>query len=138
MEVNRIDLDPQVKDKHGLPVPRITHQQHPNDIAMHRWYRQKMLEIADAAGAVESWPVTNLSEQNAMRAVVTCTVPAGWETIPASVVDRWCRTHDVKNLWVVDGSFFPTPGGYNPTLTILANAYRVADYFIAEAKSQNL
>ena len=67
MEVNRVDLDPQVKDKHGLPVPRITHQQHPNDIAMHRWYRQKMLEIADAAGAVESWPVTNLSEQNAMR-----------------------------------------------------------------------
>ena len=44
----------------------------------------------------------------------------------------------MKNLWVVDGSFFPTPGGYNPTLTILANAYRVADYFIAEAKRQNL
>ena len=55
-----------------------------------------------------------------------------------SVVDRWCRTHDVKNLWVVDGSFFPTPGGYNPTLTILATAYRVADYFIAAARSQNL
>ena len=139
MEVNRIDLDPQVKDKHGLPVPRITHQQHPNDIAMHRWYRQKMLEIADAAGAVESWPVTNLSEQNAMRGGGhlhgTCRMGNDPRT---SVVDRWCRTHDVKNLWVVDGSFFPTPGGYNPTLTILANAYRVADYFIAEAKSQNL
>jgi choline dehydrogenase-like flavoprotein len=37
-------------------------------------------------------------------------------------------------LWVIDGSFFPTSGGYNPTLTIFANAYRVADYFIREAK----
>ena len=51
-----------------------------------------------------------------------------------SVLDRWCRSHDVPNLWVVDGSVFPTSGGYNPTLTILANAYRVADYFATEAK----
>jgi choline dehydrogenase-like flavoprotein len=143
MEENRVDLDPQVKDKHGLLVPRITHQQHPNDIAMHRWYTQKMLEIADAAGAVESWVPdssgTNLSEQKAMPGGAhlhgTCRMGNDPET---SVVDRWCRTHDVKNLWVVDGSFFPTSGGYNPTLTILANAYRVAEYFVDEAKRQNL
>jgi len=56
----------------------------------------------------------------------------------ASVVDRWCRSHEVPNLWVVDGSVFPTSGGYNPTLTILANAYRVADHFVAEAKRSSL
>jgi choline dehydrogenase-like flavoprotein len=38
----------------------------------------------------------------------------------------------------VDGSVFPTSGGYNPTLTILANAYRVADYFVTEAKRGEL
>ena len=43
-----------------------------------------------------------------------------------SVLDPWCRSHDVPNLWVIDGSCFPTSGGYNPTLTILANAYRAA------------
>ena len=42
------------------------------------------------------------------------------------------------SLWVVDGACFPTAGGYNPTLTILANAYRVADHFVREAKKQNL
>ena len=52
-----------------------------------------------------------------------------------SVVNRWCRSHDVPNLWMVDASVFPTSGGYNPTLTILANAYRVADYFVTEAKN---
>jgi choline dehydrogenase-like flavoprotein len=144
MEVNRIDLDPDVKDKHGLPVPRITHKQHPNDLAMNDWYTERMREIAVAAGATETWvpdtPSTNLSEKKAMPGAAghfhgTCRMGDDPET---SVVDRWCRAHDVKNLWVVDGSFFPTSAGYNPTLTILANAYRVADHFIAEAKRQNL
>ena len=51
-----------------------------------------------------------------------------------SVVDPWCRAHDVPNLLIVDGSVFPTAGGYNPTLTILANAYRAADQFVRAAK----
>jgi choline dehydrogenase-like flavoprotein len=55
-----------------------------------------------------------------------------------SVLDKYCRSHEVKNLWVVDGSFMPTSAGYNPTLTILANAYRVADHFIREAGRQSL
>ncbi len=55
-----------------------------------------------------------------------------------SVVDRWCRSHQVPNLWVVDGSVFPTAGGYNPTLTILANAYRVAAHFVASGKRGEL
>lgn len=145
MESNRVDLDPEVKDKHGLPVARMTHRQHPNDLAMYRWYRERMLEVADAAGAVKKWvpdlPFTNLSEDKAMPGGPgghfhgTCRMGDDPE---ASVVDRWCRSHDVKNLWVVDGSFFPTSAGYNPTLTILANAYRVADHFVAEARRQNL
>ncbi len=44
-----------------------------------------------------------------------------------SVLDLDCRTHDVDNLYVVDGSFFPSNSGVNPTLTIMANALRVAD-----------
>lgn len=44
-----------------------------------------------------------------------------------SVLDLDCRTHDVNNLYVVDGSFFPSNSGVNPTLTIIANAIRVAD-----------
>jgi choline dehydrogenase-like flavoprotein len=53
------------------------------------------------------------------------TVVAG--TDPAtSVLDPWCRTHDVENLWVVDGSFFPSSAAMNPALTIAAQALRVA------------
>ena len=46
-----------------------------------------------------------------------------------TVLDLNCRTHDVENLYVVDGSFFPSMGAVNPTLTIVANALRVSDYF---------
>jgi hypothetical protein len=48
-----------------------------------------------------------------------------------SVLDRWCRAHEVDNLFVVDGGPFPTGTGANPTLTIMANAWRVADHIAA-------
>ena len=48
----------------------------------------------------------------------------------ASVLDPWCRTHDVENLFVVDASFFPSSAAVNPGLTIIAQALRVADHIM--------
>ena len=53
----------------------------------------------------------------------------------SSVVDQYCRSHDVKNLFVVDGSVFVTSGGVNPTSTIQAIALYVADYVKNNAKN---
>ncbi|MEO0924524.1 MAG: GMC family oxidoreductase, partial [Cyanobacteria bacterium J06643_13] len=47
-----------------------------------------------------------------------------------SVLDLNCRTHDVDNLYVVDGSFFPSSAAVNPTLTIIANAIRVGEHLM--------
>ena len=137
MEANRVDLDPTVKDGYGVPVPRITHRQHANDLAMNRWYTQRLRDIADAAGAIDKWvpDAFAISERVAMKGSAhfhsTCRMG---DDPQKSVVDKWCRSHEVPNLWIVDGSVFPTSAGYNPTLTILANAYRVADHFVGEAK----
>ena len=143
MESNRVDLDPDVRDEQGLPAPRITHSQHPNDLAMHKWFEQRMLEITDAAGAIDSWVTGGnfrlVDESSAMQGSVHLHGTCRMGSDPAkSVVDRWCRSHDVDNLWVVDCSVFPTSGGYNPTLTLMANAYRVADHFVTEAEKGNL
>ncbi|MCP4905163.1 MAG: GMC family oxidoreductase [bacterium] len=143
MESNTVDLDPDVKDVHGLPAPRLTHRNHPNDLAMVRWYRQRMLELADAAGAKTAWPLVSplslVDETSALKGSGhfhgTCRMG---DDPQRSVVDRWCRAHDVPNLWVVDSSVLPTSAGYNPTLTIVANAYRVADHFVREAKRGSL
>ncbi|MEE8175752.1 MAG: GMC family oxidoreductase, partial [Gemmatimonadota bacterium] len=135
MDENRIDLDPDVADAYGLPVPRITHRQHPNDLAMSAWYRARMLELADAADAVETWVPLEVTEEKPTQGGSHIHGTCRMGTDPSrSVVDRWCRSHDVPNLWIVDASVFPTSSGYNPTLTILANAFRVADHFVTEAK----
>jgi len=53
------------------------------------------------------------------------TVVAGAD--PAtSVLDPWCRTHDIENLWAIDSGFFPSSAAMNPALTIAAQALRVA------------
>jgi choline dehydrogenase-like flavoprotein len=139
MADNRIDLDPDVKDRFGLPVPRITKRQHPNDIAMYRWYERKIVELAEAAGAKQAAPGRiagiHIDETTSQKGNAhnhgSCRMGNDPET---SVVDRDCRSHEVPNLWVVDGSVMPTNGGYNPTLTILANAYRAAHAFVRRAK----
>ncbi len=144
VESNRVDLDPDVKDRLGLPVPRITHRQHPNDLAMHRWYTQRILEIAEASGASERWALGTpglgvLDEKTAMKGNAhfhgTCRMGSDPKH---SVVDANCRSHEVPNLWIVDSSVLPTSAGYNPTLTIVANAYRVADHFAKQARGLSL
>ena len=143
MADNRIDLDPSHADRFGLPLARITKRQHPNDVAMYRWYEKKIVEIAQAAGAkrvaLGRSPGVHIDDgiHQTSNAHNHGTCRMG-DDPNQSVVDRWCRSHEVENLWVVDGSVMPTNGGYNPTLTILANAYRVADHFIAQAGRSSL
>jgi choline dehydrogenase-like flavoprotein len=51
-----------------------------------------------------------------------------------SVLNEYCRAHEVRNLFVVDGSFMPTSGGAPSTLTIIANSLRTANYIVARAR----
>lgn len=133
---NRIDLDPDHQDAEGVPLPRITCARHPNDLALARFMEERMREIAEAGGALKTFATEYTAARTASGHIMgTCRMGDDPRT---SVIDRWCRTHEVPNLWVVDGSFFPTSGGYNPTLTIVANAYRVAAHFVAEARRLNL
>jgi choline dehydrogenase-like flavoprotein len=126
---NRVELDDSVKDAWGLPVARITLKPHENDLAMGRFLVDRSAEILAAAGATSTQSVYmdritgNCSHQHG-----TARMGDDPET---SVLDSWCRAHDVENLFVVDGSSFPTATGANPTLTIMANAWRVAEHISA-------
>lgn len=122
---NRVDLDPEVKDAWGLPVARITHRAHPNDLAQANWMVDRCGEILEAGGASKVW--RNYIDSITGNAVHQHgTLRMGIDP-SKSVVDAACRAHSVPNLFVVDGSVFPTPSGVNPTLTIMANAWRVAE-----------
>jgi choline dehydrogenase-like flavoprotein len=126
-ETNRVDLDPDVKDAWGLPVARITHSSHPNDVAMAKWQVAKNAEILQAAGAsrihtvglADMIPGTTTHQHGTAR--------MGLDP-RKSVLNEWCQSHDVDNLFVLDGSCFPTPTGVNPTPLMMANAWRCAEY----------
>ena len=123
---NRVDLDEQVKDAWGLPVARITLRPHPNDLAQGRWIIDHNAEILEAAGAKKVYRVYiervtgNCSHQHG-----TTRMGNDSET---SVLNKWCQAHEVDNLFVVDGGPFPTATGVNPTLSIMANAWRVSEH----------
>ena len=55
-----------------------------------------------------------------------------------SVLNRWSQSHDHKNLWVVDGSSFPSAGWQNPTMTILALSMRASERLADEMKKGNV
>lgn len=134
VESNRVGLDPEVKDAWGLPVAQITHKPHPNDVSMGKWQVDKNAEILDAAGASKTIPVyLERSTGNTCHQHGT----ARMGTDPSkTVLNEWCQAHDVDNLYVLDGSCFPTATGVNPTLTMMANAWRCCEY-IAEVHAKD-
>jgi choline dehydrogenase-like flavoprotein len=123
---NRITLDDKVTDAWGLPVARVTLSPHENDLAMGRFLVDRCGDILDAAGA------RTVHKVYADKVTGNCSHQHGTTRMgndpETSVLDRWCRSHEVDNLFVVDGGPFPTGTGANPTLTIMANAWRVAEH----------
>ena len=120
---NRVDLDPDVRDRFGLPVARITHTAHPNDVRLAGFLAQRADEVFQAAGAKTTHvpPVEIRKLHN--HQMGTCRMG---DDPTASVVDRWGRIHDIPNIVIADASVFPSSGGLNPALTVQANALRVA------------
>jgi choline dehydrogenase-like flavoprotein len=126
-----VTVEGEVKDRWQIPSATIHVRNHPADVENSRWLLDKGLELLRAAGAgatvAESAGTTTFVLQHG-----TCR----FGTDPtASVLDKFCRSHEVPNLYVVDGSFMPTSGGVPSTLTIMANAFRVADHLVQRLRS---
>ncbi len=120
---NQVQLDPVVRDSHGLPVPRLINEPRENERSMIRKISATLREILLAAGAQEVWE-EDFESGASSHYLGTCRMGADPKT---SVVDPWGRAHDVPNLFIGDGSVFPTVGAVNPALTICAVATRTAE-----------
>ena len=122
-EHNTVTLDSALKDSNGIPAPKISYALSENSRRMLDHAIARATDILKAAGArhvVSEAPITE----------------GGWHLMGTarmgtdpqrSVVNEWGRSHDVKNLFIVDGSIFVTSAGVNPTCTIQALALYVAD-----------
>ncbi len=117
---NSVSLHPTEKDPYGLPVPYIRFSLFENEKRMMKAGVAKAKAVLEAAGAEEIRSVKRLAH-------LTGTCRMG-KSASDSVVDQWCRSWDVPNLFVCDASVLPTEGASNPSLTTSAIAARTADW----------
>ena len=122
-EHNTVTLDPELTDSHGIPAPKIDYALSDNSRKMLDFSIDRGSEILRAAGAYDVYAEAPIAV-------------GGWHLMGTarmgtdprrSVVNEWGRSHDVRNLFIVDGSIFVTCAGVNPTRTIQALALYVAD-----------
>ena len=116
---NRVRVDPSARDAYGLPKMVVEHRYTPRDLAARRALVRRAKQILRRAGAwgTVTWKVSTFS-----HAVGTVRMGTDERT---SALDEGCRFRGMENLYVTDGSVFPTSAGVNPSLTIAANALRV-------------
>lgn len=129
---NRVTVDPNKVDKLGIPIPIVQFNWGENDLKLYKDMRESVMEVLDACGAEM---VINRDERPggfASHEVGTCRMGKDPKT---SVLNSYCQSHEIKNLFVVDGSCFTTFSEKNPTLTIAALAVRSARY-IAERRKR--
>ncbi len=140
MASNRVDLDPAFVDEYGFPVARITRNFGGNEQLMFQLVESRLRKTCDLyvkkgilkdADIIFGKAIVDLIGDHQMG---TCRMGDDPTT---SVVDRYCRLHDVPNVFVVDTSFFPTGFGLNPMVTTVANALRVGTWIVEQSKRGN-
>ena len=131
-ESNAVSLHATEKDQYGLPVPNVHFTDHENDIAMRNHAYQQGQAVYDAVGATQTYPTPPYPSTHNLGTNRMSEKPGD------GVVNKHGRAHDVPNLFVSDGSVFTTGAAENPTLTIVALAYRQADHIASEMAKGNL
>jgi choline dehydrogenase-like flavoprotein len=134
---NRITVDPNRRDRYGVPLLKIDYRIGENELKMTQHMADTMEEIVHAArGVLVGYKRGDLDKNgSAIHEHSTCRMGADPKR---SALNAFNQMHEVKNLFVVDGSAFTTATEKNPTLTILALSWRATDYLAGEIKRGNL
>jgi choline dehydrogenase-like flavoprotein len=119
---NRISLHPTRKDHNGLPVPIVRYLHHANNRAMQKYSLDAARRLYQSLGAKQVYELVDVFPSTHNLGVARMGIDP-----KTSVCDKWGRTHDIENLFISDGSLFPTASCENPTITIVALVLRQAD-----------
>ena len=135
LDRNNITIDPTHKDRWGRPSIRLTYLDHADDLATCNFLLDRSMELLDAAGAKKSWAFPVNASTGGAHLLGTCRMGDDPAT---SVVDRYHRSHDITNLFICDGSSFVTSGRGQPTMTIMALAFRAAEHIANAARTNEV
>jgi choline dehydrogenase-like flavoprotein len=133
-EANAVTLSATTTDSSGIPAPKVTYSMSENSRRLLDFHIEKASESLLEAGA-HTIEVDRLMRYSGWHLLGTARMG---DDPGSSVLDRWNRTHDVPNLYVVDGSCFVTSSGVNPTSSIVALALRAADHMIETRFNQQV
>jgi choline dehydrogenase-like flavoprotein len=131
-ESNAVTLHPTEKDQWGMPIPNVHYDDHPNDVAMRNYAYKRGAAIYDAVGSTKTVAVPPYPSTHNLG---TCRMA---ENARDGVCNKWGQTHELKNLFISDGSQFTTSAGENPTLTIVSLAIRQAEYIADQSTKKNI
>jgi choline dehydrogenase-like flavoprotein len=131
---NRVVLDPILKDTDGIPAPKLRYRMSENSKRLLEFHLVRAKESLEAAGAYQV-VVAPLIRETGWHILGTTTMGRDPAT---SVVDPWGRSHDVPNLFIYDGSIWPTSSGMNPTATIAAMALWCAEHLVQNRREQQV
>ena len=135
LDRNNISLDPNHSDEFGRPAIRMTYRDHDDDLANANYMLGFAEQMMEAAGAVEQWSQESEPQNGGAHLLGTCRMGDDPET---SVVDRFHRSHEVDNLFICDGSSMVTSGRGQPTMTIMALAFRAAEHIADAARTNSI
>ena len=129
-EENRVVLDPVLQDSDGIPSPKIIYRMSENSRRLLQFHLARARESLETAGAYQT-VAAPLIRETGWHLLGTAKMGYNPET---SVVNAWGRCHEVANLYIFDGSIWPTSSGMNPTATIAALALRCAEHLVEEGR----
>jgi choline dehydrogenase-like flavoprotein len=134
---NRVTVENSPADQYGIPIARIEYKYRENERKMAKEMYETAASILHAAKAeILPYDASSLGiPGQAIHEHSTCRMGADPKR---SALNSFCQSHEVKNLFVVDGAAFTTASEKNPTLTILALAWRATDYLAGEMKASRL
>lgn len=133
---NKISLDNHEKDKWGLPLVRIDYEYHDNEKIMQKDMQESIVEMITIAGFKNIKSYSHFQPGgSAFHEMGTARMGNDPKT---SVLNRFNQMHDVKNIFITDGSFMTSSGTANPSLTYMAFTARACDYAVHELKKGNL
>jgi choline dehydrogenase-like flavoprotein len=133
---NFVELDPEVKDAWGIPALRINCTHSDNERAMYQDFFDRAQELFRAAGGEITEAKPRLSVPGSLiHEVGSCRMGSDSKT---SVLNSFCQTHDIGNIFVFGGGCFVTTGDKHPTLTMMALTARGCDYLIDKIKTDRV
>ena len=125
--LGRVTLDPHMRDANGIPVVRLSGTTHPETVRTTEFIRQKAVDWLTACGAKRVWAggAIPLMLSGGQHQAGTCRMG---DEPTTSVTDLHGKVHGTDNVYVIDGGLHVTNGGFNPVLTIMALAFRNAEW----------